>query len=97
VDYPCVYALTVYNDELIAGGSFDAAGDVACNRIARWSGSTWEPLGSGLNASVQALTVYNNEPIAGGWFTAAGSAPCNYIAAWGRSRAPAASLTARAN
>jgi hypothetical protein len=39
MNYP-VYALTVYNDELIAGGKFTTAGSVECNRIARWHDST---------------------------------------------------------
>ena len=39
-----VYALAVYNGQLIAGGSFSTAGALACNRIARWDGYTWQPL-----------------------------------------------------
>ncbi|HQL55223.1 MAG TPA: hypothetical protein PLQ87_10995, partial [Phycisphaerae bacterium] len=46
---PFVYALTVYNNDLIAGGLFTTAGGVACNRIARWNGSVWQALGSGMN------------------------------------------------
>jgi hypothetical protein len=51
---------------LIAGGGFASAGGVACNCIARWDGSAWQPLGSGMNNEVYALTVYNGELIAGG-------------------------------
>ena len=62
-----VNTLTVYNDELIAGGYFTTAGSVTCNYVARWNGSTWQPLGSGLDYDDDwALTVYSGELIAGG-------------------------------
>jgi hypothetical protein len=80
---PVVYALTAWNGELIAGGSFTTAGGVTCNYIARWDGTSWEPLSSGMNTGVDALTVYNEELIAGGDFTTAGSVACNKIARWG--------------
>src|SRR4030042_1120596 len=51
------YALTVYNGDLIAGGYFTKAGGVDVNRIARWGGSSWQPLGRGMNGMVEALTV----------------------------------------
>ena len=78
-----VYALTVYDGELIAGGSFTAAGGARCNNIARWDGDSWRPLGSsfswaGPNTWVNALTVYNGDLIAGGNFWFAGE----YIARW---------------
>ena len=73
-----INALTVYNNELIAGGSFQTAGGVSADRIAKWNGTSWSPLGSGVNATVYSLAVYNNELIAGGLF----SAPGNNIAKW---------------
>ena len=39
----------IYDDELIAGGLFTAAGGVSANKIARWNGTTWAPLGAGMN------------------------------------------------
>ncbi|MCH7847663.1 MAG: hypothetical protein IIB53_04790 [Planctomycetes bacterium] len=78
-----VYALTEYNGELIAGGQFAHAGGTPANRIARWDGTTWSPLGSGMNWRVRALTgYYNGDLIAGGSFTFAGETPANYIARW---------------
>jgi hypothetical protein len=83
---PTVSSLAVCNGELIAGGNFTSAGGVPCNNIARWDGSGWEPLGSGMwgfpFACAYALTVYNGELIAGGDFTSAGGVSCNYIARW---------------
>ena len=79
-----VDALTVYSGELIAGGTFTTAGGVTSNHVARWNGSTWEALGSGMDlySRVYALTVYNGELIAGGDFTTAGGVPCNHVARW---------------
>jgi len=84
--FASVAALTVYNGELIAGGRFTTAGGVECNHIARWNGSAWQPLGTGVSGGttpcVTALTVHNGELIVGGSFTAAGGVPCNNIARW---------------
>lgn len=77
-----VLALCVYNNELIAGGSFTTAGGISANYIAKWNGSSWSPLGSGVNNSVYSLAVYNNELIAGGYFSAAGGNPAGCIAKW---------------
>jgi hypothetical protein len=78
-----VYALTVYDGELIAGGQFTNAGGVSANRIARWNGSTWQPLGTGIeDGPVNALAVYNGELIAGGEFSYAGGILTPYIARW---------------
>jgi peptidoglycan hydrolase-like amidase len=85
-DYPYVVGLTVYNCELIAGGLFSTAGGVSANYIARWNGTSWQPLGTGMGGiyrDVYALTVYNGELIAGGQFTTAGGNPANYVARWG--------------
>ena len=81
---PYVWALTVYNGELIAGGAFPSAGGTPANSIARWNGESWSPLGSGITGgSVWALTVYNGELIVGGAFSGAGGMPVNHIAHWG--------------
>jgi len=77
-----VMALTVLDNKLIAGGGFDAAGDVMANHVAAWDGSSWSRLGSGIDDIVRALTVYDSKLIAGGWFTTAGGVEVNYIAAW---------------
>ena len=48
-----VHALAVFDDgggpALYAGGDFTTAGGVAANRIAKWDGSSWSALGSGMN------------------------------------------------
>lgn len=68
---------------LIAGGEFASAGVVACENIAAWNGSTWAPLGTGINGGVSALTVLSNgELVAAGTFSLAGGVACSNIAAW---------------
>ncbi|HLP86205.1 MAG TPA: hypothetical protein VK157_17765 [Phycisphaerales bacterium] len=70
--------------ELVAGGLFATAGGVTVNNIARWTGTTWAPLGSGLpGGTVSELVVMpNGDLIAGGDFTAAAGAAANFIARW---------------
>ena len=72
--FPTVQALTVLpNGDLVAGGQFPIAGGIAADRIARWNGSTWSALGSGMNNTVLALTMLpNGDLAAGGDFTTAG-------------------------
>ena len=42
---------------LYAGGDFTTAGGVSANCVAKWDGSAWRALGSGLNSVVRALAV----------------------------------------
>jgi hypothetical protein len=67
----------------VAGGFFTAAGGVAANNIARWNGSTWSAVGSGMDNTVSALTVLpNGDLVAGGFFTTAGAVAASRIARW---------------
>ena len=77
-----VYALTVYDNQLIAGGFFTTAGSVSADFIASWDGTSWSALGSGMNNRVRVLIVHNSKLIAGGDFTTAGGVSANYIASW---------------
>ena len=67
---------------LYIGGDFTVVGDVVANRIAKWNGSTWSSLGSGMNSNVLALAVSGSNLYAGGDFTTAGGVRVNYIAKW---------------
>ena len=68
---------------LYAGGWFTTAGGVAVNHIAKWDGSTWSALGSGLDGGVYALAVDGAGNLyAGGWFHNAGGVAANHIAKW---------------
>jgi hypothetical protein len=81
------YALTNdSNNNLYAGGLFTTAGGTGASRIAKWDGSSWSALSSGLdgiNRDCYALTVdSNNNVYAGGYFTTAGGTGANRIAKW---------------
>jgi hypothetical protein len=80
-----VYALALDGEgKLYAGGEFITAGGVSTNYIAMWNGSSWSPLGSGMNRGVFALALdgSGNHLYAGGYFTTAGGVSANYIAMW---------------
>ena len=58
--------MTEYNGELYIGGLFSDAGGVAANNIAKWNGTNWSVVGTGINGMIQTLVVYNGELYAGG-------------------------------
>ena len=78
-----VYALAYSNGCLYAGGYFDAAGGSPANNIAKWDGTTWSPLGSGLNGPPSGLAVDGSGNLyAGGAFDAAGGNNAACVAKW---------------
>ena len=53
------------------------------NHIAKWNGTNWLPLGSGMNSNVYALALDNsNNLYAGGQFTIAGGSNASCVAKW---------------
>ena len=82
-----VYALAFdSNGNLYVGGSFTTAGGVTANRIAKWDGTSWSALGSGVNdGDVSALAVDDdsgNLYVGGSFTTADGDVTVNHIAKW---------------
>ncbi len=81
-----VNAMKSYNGSLYVGGMFDVVGGVTVGNIARWNGTNWSALGTGLTgvnpAMVTALEVYDNKLFAGGTFQNAGGTVTNNIASW---------------
>lgn len=77
-----VYALAVSGTDLYAGGNFRTAGAIPASSVAKWNGSTWSALGSGMNAGVFALAVSGNDLYVGGIFSTAGDVSANRIAKW---------------
>lgn len=75
-----VTALAVLpSGELVASGSFTAPP----GRMARWDGTAWQPMGSGLDAPATRLHVRpSGDLIAVGPFTTAGGQPAAAIARW---------------
>ena len=83
-----VHAVAPLGNDMVVGGLFQTISGVSLNGIARWDGSTFHPLGSGMTSppfsgSVEVLsTLDNGDLIAGGEFTAAGGTSANNIARW---------------
>lgn len=85
-----VRALAAFDDgsgpALYAGGTFATAGTSDASRIARWSGSGWSPVGTGLAGAVNALAVHDDGSglalYAAGEFSLAGTTRVNFVARW---------------
>jgi trimeric autotransporter adhesin len=83
-------ALAVFDDDgsgphtpaLYAGGTFERSGSTSTRFIARWNGTAWTALGTGLEGPVAAMTVFNGALYVGGLFSTAGSTNVNNIARW---------------
>ncbi len=88
-----VFVLAVFDDgrgpALYAGGDFTQAGGTTANSMARWDGTAWAPLGSGLSGSIANVydaVVYDdgNGPAlyVSGRFETAGNVSARNIARW---------------
>ena len=68
---------------LYAGGTFTTIGGVTANRVAKWNGTIWTPLGNGTNGNVSTLALDPSGNLyVGGAFTTAGDVTANRIAMW---------------
>src|SRR5262245_47910887 len=65
---------------LYIGGRFSVIGDVLARNIAKWNGTNWSALGSGLSGGCSALAVSGIELFTGGEFTMAGGKISAYVA-----------------
>jgi hypothetical protein len=87
-----VDALAVYDDgsgaALYAGGRFELAGGIPAANIARWDGSTWSALGSGIPSGglVESLRAFDDgsgsKLFVGGQFLSAGGVAAHGLARW---------------
>jgi hypothetical protein len=76
-----VRALAVHGGALVAGGDFTSAAGQPAMHIARWNGSSWQPLeAGGFNASVRALLEHEGVLYARGSFTQAGGTSARHFA-----------------
>lgn len=73
-------ALVIYDDALIAGGTFGFAGEDPVSNIAAWDGSSWSALGTGLDGTMTSLLAHDHKLVAG--FSTSGGQEVNGIAAW---------------
>lgn len=74
---------------LYAVGDFYEAGGIYVNRIAKWNGSNWSPLGTGTtsadlgaNARAEVVATHGRDVYVGGAFTQVGGIPVSRIAKW---------------
>src|SRR5262252_3999148 len=73
-----VYAAVVDGSgNLYIGGVFKVVGGTIANHIAKWNGSGWSALGSGMDGNVWALAALGSNVYAGGLFSTAGGSPAN--------------------
>lgn len=78
-----MYVDTTYNSFYI-GSDFLSSTNDTVKGIAKWNGSSWDSVGSGLgkNATIYSMIKYNNELYVGGVFTLNHGAPADCIAKW---------------
>ena len=67
---------------LVVGGEFTVIGGKSISYLARWNGSDWFPLGSGVDGPVRALLLDGNRLLVGGDFRHAGGLPVDGLALW---------------
>lgn len=87
VDY-AIICMTVHNNELYVGGWFEHFNGNPVNRIIKYDGINWQPVGAGIfvpsnvTGGVEKMISFNGKLIALGGFTGAGSVNANQIASW---------------
>ncbi|MBI2257833.1 MAG: T9SS type A sorting domain-containing protein [Flavobacteriia bacterium] len=66
-DNPIVYVSDVeeYEGDIIVAGEFSSVSGLAAAFVAKWNGTSWETMGTGLPAVPKCLAIYNNELYAG--------------------------------
>jgi trimeric autotransporter adhesin len=77
-------AMKVFDGGLTVGGSFSGPS----RNVARWTGSSWQALGTGADGRVSALAEYKGELVIGGRFVRAGDHLSAGIARWSTTAAP---------
>jgi hypothetical protein len=74
------------NGDLLVAGDFDHAGGVPVESLARWNGSAWSPVGSGLGSQLilpvisQVTTAGNGDVFVGGAFALGGFGSLDEVA-----------------
>lgn len=78
------YCFAIGKDKcLYVGGIFTSAGGSSANYIAKWDGTAWSTVGTGMNGAVYSLAVAADGTIyASGAFTTAGGVSATRIAKW---------------
>jgi trimeric autotransporter adhesin len=87
---PSISAIALLGNYVYAAGSFTNAGGVAATGLAKWDGTNWFGLGSGLYLTVgsggagsgHSLATWGNDIYVGGTFNFAGDKPSSFIGRW---------------
>lgn len=80
--------LVAVGTNVYAGGPFNLADDLIVNHVARWDGSAWSALGSGVSnflagsSQISAMGVRGSDVFFGGPITLAGLKPAFNFARW---------------
>jgi hypothetical protein len=74
-----IFAMGVYNDELIVHADFDAEDH---NNIAAWNGESWRRIGATTYGSIGKMIEYNGKLIVSGYFSSISGVPANNMAQW---------------
>jgi hypothetical protein len=82
--FAIVSSMIKNGNDLYVAGYFDKVGSAnkLVNNIAKWDGSAWSGLGSGVNNQVNVMAMNGGNLYVGGEFTTAGDAPASHIAVW---------------
>src|SRR5262249_9547897 len=65
-----VRSMAVWNNSLVVSGTITGFGSLASSNIARWDGTNWSALGSGVSTYALALGVHHTHLYASGSFVA---------------------------
>ena len=78
-----IVALAVASSgEVYVGGEFTQAGGVAANNVAKWNGTAWSSLGTGVGYFGSLVVASSGEVYVGGYFSQAGGVAANNVAKW---------------
>jgi trimeric autotransporter adhesin len=78
-----VRAVASYAGDLYVAGNFTSIGGVSAAQIARWNGSSWSALGSGIPSYfVASLEPHDGSLFVGGLFLSAGGVAVEHAARW---------------
>jgi hypothetical protein len=76
-----IRAMAMHGGHLVAAGRFTKIANLTTNSIARWNGSTWQAMGTGLDGTVYSLCEHDGNLIAAGSFVIPGYTERN-LARW---------------
>ncbi len=78
-----IWAMAVSGTDVYVGGLFSTAGGNSTGNVAKWDGSAWSSLGTGIpNFYVEGMAASGTDIYMGGLFSSAGGVTVSNIAKW---------------